>query len=176
MSCGEGEAADSAQNDIDEALSSLRRFLSVRERSESEIRTRLIQKGIRSHGLIATVMERLRIDGFLNNERFALNRIESRINRGYGPIYIKHELSALRIESDTVSGLLSLFPDERFIPKAIEYIEAKLPGLIRDEDARTKITSGLMRRGFSKSQIDEAMVAIRNRYPHWGRRGGAREK
>lgn len=154
----------------EEIIAGMRRFLSTRERAKSEVKHYLIKKGVRDTQLVEEVIRRLVESDLLNEFRFAQNRLESRLGRGYGPVYIQNELRSLSIDSTIVSELIDGIDAERIVECACEIVEKKLPALIRDEQGAERLRAMLLRRGFSANHANHAIRIVRERYPHWGRR------
>ena len=75
------------------AKNSALRFLARRDHSRREIYQKLIKKGIQS-GCIEEVLDDLKKSGYQNDERFAEQYIQSRVNAGDGPFKIKISLRA----------------------------------------------------------------------------------
>jgi len=67
------------------------RLLTRREHSSQELKQKLIHKGFEP-GLVETLLQDLRQERLLSDERFAESYMRSRISRGYGPVRIKQEL------------------------------------------------------------------------------------
>ena len=67
------------------------RLLTRREHSSLELKQKLVYKGFDST-LVDTLIQDLRLEGLLSDERFAESYMRSRISRGYGPARIRQEL------------------------------------------------------------------------------------
>ena len=67
------------------------RLLTRREHSSLELKQKLAYKGFDST-LVDTLIQDLRLEGLLSDERFAESYMRSRISRGYGPARIRQEL------------------------------------------------------------------------------------
>lgn len=84
-------------------------LLSYRERSENELRQRLLRKGYK-RGIINQVIARLKDLDYLNDKRFAEMWIRDRIaNKPRGRYYLKKELKNKGIKSAVIDSLLNKF-------------------------------------------------------------------
>jgi regulatory protein len=81
------------------------RALAIREHGRSELVLKLTGKGI-SRELAARAVDHLAEQGLQSDERFAESYTHSRIERGYGPVYIAQALRQKGIDSDTVTDHL----------------------------------------------------------------------
>nr|VFJ44231.1 MAG: regulatory protein [Candidatus Kentron sp. DK]VFJ64435.1 MAG: regulatory protein [Candidatus Kentron sp. DK] len=80
-------------------------LLARREHSARELSRKLTAKGAEPE-VAAQVVERLRQENLLSDERFAEGFAHQRIEAGYGPIRIRHELREHGIEGDTIDRYL----------------------------------------------------------------------
>lgn len=67
------------------------RYLSYREYAVEELRIKLLKK-FDSELEISQVLDQLLNDNLLSEQRFAESYIRARVNKGYGPEYIRNEL------------------------------------------------------------------------------------
>ena len=67
-------------------------LLSRREHSEKELKTKLLNKGGGQADTIARVIQDLKQRNYLSDQRFADMFVQSRMERGDGPLKIRHEL------------------------------------------------------------------------------------
>ena len=74
-------------------------LLARREHSVLELRRKLLQKGF-DEGDTESVIERLRENNLLSDERFAETYINMRRQRGYGPLRIAQELKERGVDSE----------------------------------------------------------------------------
>jgi len=147
----------------------LRRFLAVRERASSEVKHYLQRKEFCRKSELEDVIAHLKQKGILNDGTFAHRRYEYRLQRGYGPFYIRNELRRLEIDEEIIQEVLSTENgDERFIEAALELISRRLPAILHHENASEKLRKKLYSRGYSFFQIRQAMENLREKYPHWG--------
>lgn len=147
----------------------MRRFLSSRERSVSEVYEYIRKKSLGSREDAARVVEFLLEEGTLDDRRFASNRSQYRVSKSYGPLYIRQELGRLKIDPDT--GI----SEEEYLEKALEAAEKKLPGMMKKPDAEIRLYRFLQSRGYTGDQIRKTMKSLKTKYPHWARRTSATE-
>lgn len=90
-------------------------LLSYRERSENELRERLLKKGYKRI-IINKVIARLKDLDYLNDERFAKMWVRNRIsNKPRGRYYLKKELKNKGVKSSIIDSVL-----DRFLTDVIE--------------------------------------------------------
>ncbi len=89
--------------------------LAMREHSIDEIKQKLEQKFTSKQGdfahleqLIEQVLEQLIDDNLLNEARFARCFVHSRVNKGSGPVKIRHELIQRGISNDLINECLEV--------------------------------------------------------------------
>jgi regulatory protein len=128
-------------------------FLGYRARSEAEVRARL-QRDEWPDEVIARVLVRLREQGFLNDEKFAENWVESRSHsRPRGARMLQQELRQKGVERETIDAALP--DDEAEMENAIFALQKLLRSKERawqnleEKEKREKAIAFLMRRGFN---------------------------
>lgn len=83
-------------------------YLARREHSRFELQNKLREKfETPGDALIASVLDKLEADNLLSNTRFAESYVRSRISRGYGPMYIRHQLRQRQVDSVLVDQVLT---------------------------------------------------------------------
>lgn len=152
----------------------LNRFLAVRDRAKSEVRNFILQKNLCSKSDAEVVLNFLHAEGFLNDERFARNRLDFRQRRGYGPRFIRNELRAFRIDDSLVHDVMDDAPDDPFLDGAHALLAKKLPKLVNDPNATDKLRAALFARGFTESLIDKALLNLQSQFPHWAAAAASR--
>lgn len=136
-------------------------MLGRREHSVAELRKKLQQKhrDLDPQALNG-MLEGLQQDGLLSDERFAEILIRSRINRGYGPIYIRQELTTKGIDSELVAVVLEQTVEEQgidWLQLAQELVQRRHPQANQDPAAWQKGARFLARRGFSSNLVIKAL-------------------
>jgi len=132
-------------------------LLSRREYSEAQMLTKLQQKFRQlSVSDLRAVMEKLRDADLLSDLRFAEVLIRSRINRGYGPFYIRQELAAKGIASETGHRLLEAAAVD-WQTLATDIVARRHTDAHSDPQVWRKAARFLQRRGFSGEIVSKAL-------------------
>lgn len=146
---------------IKKYLENTYRFLTIRNRSEKEIRDYLIKKKATAE-IIEHIVSLLKEQKFLNDETFARSWVAQRARfRPKGKQFLKFELQQKGVAKDIIEQVLSEeqedLPDElmqakRLIEKRME----KMQGKPRQE-IYNKVGAFLARRGFNWDIIKKAI-------------------
>lgn len=133
------------------ALTTALKMLSRRDHFNAELRKKLLKKDL-AEPAVDTALSRCREMGYLDENRLAKRFAEVRaIQRGWGPVRIRHELKARGVSDDLASEAADLPDDifERAFALALKRAEvrAKL-GWWRAGEGRSRMVSSLVRRGF----------------------------
>ena len=140
------------------------RWLTARELSEAQVRSRLAEKGYTDNA-IKPALERLLQDHTIDDRRAAtaVARTEARVRR-HGPHRVMGKLIAMRIDRDLAKEVVrDLFGEEdekALLEKTLEIRLRGNPGRLTDARERRKILAYLVRQGFSASA---ASAVIRNK-------------
>ena len=127
-------------------------LLARREHSASELLQKLKQ---RDHDAdeILLVIEQLQVDNLQSDERFAESFINQRVNAGYGPIKIRHELRQKGVDEILVDGFLEAFAGEWF-DRLVQLRSRKYGEEIpADYAQKMKQARFLQNRGFSPESV-----------------------
>lgn len=150
---------DSVKKKLRAVRISAMNILAAREHSIVELRRKLDNKFSKYDDFdsldefIEIVLEQLLDDNLLNEARFTECFIRSRINKGSGPVKIRHELMERGISSELSSDYLDDSYD--FWQQHIEVVRNKRFGIQLPEDYKeqTKQSRFLYQRGFSSEFI-----------------------
>ena len=140
------------------------RWLTARELSEAQVRTRLAEKGYTDLAINPAV-ERLVQDRAIDDRRAAtaVARTEARVRR-HGPHRVMGKLIAMRIDRDLAKEIVKeLFgeeDEETLLEKTLDIRLRGNPERLKDPRERRKILAYLVRQGFSASA---ASAVIRNK-------------
>lgn len=128
------------------------RLLATREHSLSELQRKLVQKGHDEQD-VADVLLQLKDENLQSDERFVECFINSRRERGKGPLHIQRELQQHNISSELVTTYLDV-RDPVWLEKA-DTVRVKKFGTALPDDFNEKMrqTKFLEYRGFSHEQI-----------------------
>jgi regulatory protein len=151
------QAEDARERALQQALL----FLSYRSRSESEIR-----QNLRKHEIPETVidqtLDRLRKDGFANDNQFAKAWVENRSAfRPRSRRMLAMELRQKGLGDDSVKSALESVDDEPLAYEAAQKRAARYKDL-EWNDFRKKLSDFLARRGFSYSVTSTVVTRIWN--------------
>jgi regulatory protein len=143
------------------AYSRALRWLTARELSESQVRTRLAEKGY-TDTAIDPAVERLLQDRTLDDRRAAaaVARTEARVRR-HGPHRVMARLMAMHIDRDLARDIVrELFAEEdeaALLEKTLETRLRGTPERLADPRERRRILAHLVRQGFSASAASAAV-------------------
>lgn len=133
-------------------------LLSRRDHSVRELETKLLRKGFDENAFAA--VETLQQQGYVNDENFAFHYASELKNlKGYGKRRIEQELMRKGISRDIIHNTLEEFEfdDERII----EIITRKYKRCFEDEKQKQRAIAGLLRLGYSYSEIKDAFCKIK---------------
>jgi regulatory protein len=140
------------------------RWLTARELSESQVRTRLADRGY-TETAIGPALERLIQDRTIDDRRAATTvaRTEARVRR-HGPRRVMGKLIAMKIARDlareVVKDLFGETDEQELLETTLERRLRGKPERLKDPKERRKLLGYLVRQGFSASA---ASNAIRNK-------------
>ena len=151
------QAEDARERALQQALL----FLSYRARSETEIR-----QNLRKHEIPETVidqtLERLRQDGFANDDQFAKAWVENRnAFRPRSRRMLAMELRQKGLGDESVNSALESVDDEALASEAAQKRAPRYKDL-EWNDFRKKLSDFLARRGFSYSVTSTTVTRIWN--------------
>jgi len=133
--------------------------LARREYAVLELQSRLLRKWARSEGadgLIAAVVDDLRCEGLVSNERFAASFIRSRMQRLQGPVKIIAELRARQVPEQVVSSAMLAYQDH-WVRLAADWLQRHAPAGL-DYPHRAKYYRRLIQRGFTHEQAVKGLA------------------
>lgn len=148
-----------AMDEIEVATTRALRFLSVRPRSEQEIRTKLKTKDV-AEPVQDEVIQRLRTAGLLDDERFAELWVENRSEfRPRGGRALRMELRQKGIAETVIETTLAELDEETLALQAALKQARRYAGL-EFEDFRKKLYGFLARRGFPYDIIQTVVPQV----------------
>ena len=132
-------------------------LLSRRDHSERELMTKLTQKGYTDGAEKA--IDKLRVGGYVSDERFARLYVrELQTFKKYGKRRIEQELYRKGIDRDIIREVLEETEFEE--SELVSLIERKYGRYLSDEKGVAKTINGLLRMGYSYSEIRSALKEI----------------
>jgi regulatory protein len=133
-------------------------YLARRNHAEKELRYKLLKKFPRG-ALIEKTIERLKELGYINDEKFARDWIEYRLNgKPRGRILIRRELLAKGVNVELVEKILDLvYNRDRERKELVRLLDLRKNRYAKDKKQRNKLISYLLRRGFLWEDIKDKM-------------------
>ena len=133
-------------------------FLAIREHSAKEVYKKLCNK-VESLDILSQAIDKLIMEGLLDDKRFAEQYLHSRINKGFGPLRIKQELKNKGVN---ILEIESLIDSKDWTSKARQVLQKKIKHMTSLESKEIlKLKRFLNYRGFDYMDIDEAFNFIR---------------
>ncbi|MCW8853835.1 MAG: recombination regulator RecX [Gammaproteobacteria bacterium] len=129
-------------------------LLARREHSELELNRKLQQKGFNEEAT-EQVIEKLRSNNLLSNERFAETYINMRRQRGYGPLRIAQELKERGVDADVSTVYLDELADEWQGIMIQQYRKKYGNELIDEFKEKAKRMRFLQHRGYPLDMINQ---------------------
>jgi len=132
------------------------KLLARREHSEYELRAKLAKRDYDGDA-VGAVIEALRGENLVSDERFAEAYVQSRVNKGFGPVRIRGELQQRGV-SDALAQEALNAADCDWNAAAVEQLQRRFgTGAPLDRRERLRRYSYLSRRGFSGDQVNQAL-------------------
>lgn len=158
MKSGKQEAAIL---DKKQALAKAENFCAYQERSQKEVRGKLLDWGIRGDELEEIITE-LILNNFLNEERFAKQYVSGKFNiKKWGRIKIKQGLKLKGVPEKMIQKALYSMDDDDY-SKVLEDLLTKKSQLLTESDAfkrKIKLMAYLQSKGFENDLILVALKA-----------------
>jgi len=140
-------------------LTPLQRALALlvrREHSRKELIRKLTERGIESE-VASSAVERLRVDGWQSDGRFAEMLVRTRVAHGQGPVRIRAELGMHGLDSDAIGAAMETF-DGDWRQIARDLASGRFgPELASSLACRRKAADFLYRRGFDGDTVRFAL-------------------
>jgi regulatory protein len=150
-----GELADE-----EGAFRTLLRALERRSYARRDLGRRLVRKGHRQ-GAVEAALERAAGLGLLDDAAYARNYVETRSARGRGPGRLLRDLLSMGVERHVIeTAIAEQWPpevDRSAMPRALAAKRARQLGELPREAKRRRLTAYLARRGFTGSDVREAI-------------------
>ena len=126
-----------------------------REHSRKELTRKLTMRGVEAEAALDAV-ERLAGEGWQDDARFAELLVRSRAASGYGPLYIRAELSTHGLDGDAVATAMAVFEGD-WTENARDLVRRRFGDAGPSNLAqRRKAADLLARRGFDGDSIRAA--------------------
>ena len=142
-------------------------LLAFKQRSVSELRTRLLEKDWTNAEIVEEVIEKLTGYGYLNDVQFAKSFAASQIRqKPIGKRVLKQKLALKKLDKETVDEALEKAfeetPEAEIIERAIEK-RLRIKGKPETREDTKKFFDFLLRQGFSFDLVRDKMREIAKR-------------
>jgi len=147
--------------DEDLLLEKAYHFIDYKMRTISEVKKHL-QKSTNDEEVIQRIILKLKKDQYLNDDFYVKTYLSEKIDFDLvGPAYIKQKLILKGIHFDLIEQNMAVFTDEMQYEKLFELIkkETKYPIKSPFKKAYTSLKTKLIKKGFSISIVDSAMLS-----------------
>jgi len=146
--------------DMDTAIiCKMQRYCAYQERSESEVRKKLISFKLNSEEEQA-VLEHLRANHFFDNERFAEIYVKSKLAQAWGGNKIKAGLLQKEIPKVIIQKCLEIIPREKTLDNITKLTEKWLKNSKKEGYMAAKLFRYLYGRGFDAADITEVLKTM----------------
>ncbi len=146
--------------DEEGAFRTLLRALERRSYARRDLGRRLVRKGHRQ-AAVEAALERAAGLGLLDDAAYARNYVETRSARGRGPGRLLRDLLGMGVERHVIEAAIAeQWPpevDRSAMPRALAAKRARQLGELPREAKRRRLTAYLARRGFTGSDVREAI-------------------
>jgi regulatory protein len=142
--------------DFSKALDYCFLLLKYRERSQREINYRLQRRGF-STAVIQRVIEYLRQNNYLNEERFAQNYIKEKITKGIGRRKIYFGLKKLGVDQQYIEEQIANIDEQDYYQALRKVIGRKREHYKSKKYPRVKLWRFLLQRGYYSDEIRRAI-------------------
>jgi regulatory protein len=134
------------------------RILSYRFNSEGELRRKLAGKNFERETIDA-VIDKLRRENWIDDDRFAAAFVRTRVRKGIGRLRIKRELTAAGVSAGIIATAIGENVPAEGERAAAEKLARKKFTLVRRrsdaEAARNKVAAYLQRQGYDTAVVIE---------------------
>ncbi len=146
-----GRRASKSNASESSAWSLAMRWLGHRDRSAAETKEYLCRHGYAA-GVVCRVVDRLRLQGFVDDRRLASQRAEHWLRRGFGQLRARAELEARGVAEEYIAAALAaVFEGEKEVAR--ELIGRRFPRAHLDEKVRARASRFLLARGFPQEVV-----------------------
>ena len=137
------------------------KYLSIREHSKLELKTKLSSKGFEDREIVECLHE-FSLKNIQSDDRFTEEFIRSRLKKNKGPRLISSELSARGISDTLINEKLFEISDDIWLSGALSALEKKINNVPLSDMNDKKIYSFLIGRGFDHKMIKYALNEYKN--------------
>lgn len=143
------------------ALAKAESWCAYQERSQHEMRMKLVEWGLR-HDELEEVLTELIVTNFLNEERFALAYVSGKVNiKKWGRLKIKQGLKLKKVNDRLIKKALGSIDGDKYFMN-LQETAVKKAAVLKEKDAfkrRFKLMSYLQGKGFENDLIFDVLKA-----------------
>jgi regulatory protein len=153
--------AEDAQSGVDlrEARTAAMNYLARREHGCRELENKLLRRGIPA-GIAAEVVEQLRAENLLSDERYAEAYVRSRFNRLVGPLKVRAELRQRGVTDACIEPAMEGYADQW--QAAADAWAGKRADTELDRRQEARIYRSGTQRGFTHEQMMRALNRLKS--------------
>jgi len=143
------------------ALVKAESWCAYQERSQSEVRNKLYEWGLR-HDELEEVITELIVTNFLNEERFAMAYVSGKVNiKKWGKVKIKQGLKLKKVPDRLIQKALNSIDEQKYLENLLS-IAVKKAALMNEKDSvklKFKLVTYLLGKGFENDLIFDVLKA-----------------
>lgn len=139
-------------------LTKLEHFCAFQERCESEVRKKLTTMPC-SVAQRDEIIRRLREHDFLNDQRYVETFVRSKIHEQWGKLKIRQALHAKSVDAQLIDEYLDAIDEDDYKKMLGDAIDKWKRQHKADENDKSKLFRYLLTRGFSTSEVMDALKA-----------------
>ena len=148
---------------MEEILEKIRKYCVFQDRSVMEVKLKLKTYKL-TQSQIDDIIERLKTDNFINEERFIKNFIQGKMNaRQWGKMKIKNELLRKGINEKTITAYMEEIEEDPYLENLYSSIEKWLRTNQLNRDTYPKLYRHLLSKGFENEIIITGIKNYRNK-------------
>jgi len=126
--------------------------LARREHSRQELHDKLITRGF-SASLVEEVLRDLIEEGLQSDQRYAESYTCARLNKGFGPLRIRHDLKHRGVATHLIDQAMSTVSQAQWAKRCQQVWQKKFGTVAENFEERMKQQHFLRYRGFDHEQI-----------------------
>ncbi len=143
------------------ALVKAESWCAYQERSQSEVRNKLYEWGLR-HDDLEEVITELIVTNFLNEERFAMAYVSGKVNiKKWGKVKIKQGLKLKKVPDRLIQKALNSIDEQKYLENLLS-IAVKKAAVMNEKDSvklKFKLVTYLLGKGFENDLIFDVLKA-----------------
>lgn len=148
-------------DEADACMTAALKALRSRWQGEAELASKLIEKGY-SSDVAGGVIEKLRADGWIDDDRFSETHARARVRKGFGSQRILRELQGLGVSRETAAAAVAaVLPEDAERESLVELCRKKMRMMasrrgstyLLEDDGRKKLTGYLLTRGYDYGEV-----------------------